>query len=98
MEYVRGILEREQFVGAAGAGLEMPTGYARALFNFLNEMRAANYIVLPASVVATGAKPSDAQLNAFLQAHHDAFSTPEYREVGFAWIAPPVPRGQDEGD
>ena len=65
-----------------------PTGYARALFNFLNEMRTADSSCLPASVVGAPPKPSDAQLNAYLQAHHDAFSTPEYREVDFAWIAP----------
>jgi peptidyl-prolyl cis-trans isomerase D len=88
IEYVRGAMEREQFLGAAAGGLSLPPGYARAFFNYLNEVRAAEYITLPASAAGPVPTPTDAQLNGYLQAHKAEFSTPEYREVTFAWISP----------
>jgi peptidyl-prolyl cis-trans isomerase D len=88
IDYVRGALERDQFLGAAGAGLELPPGYARAFFNYLNEIRAAEYITLPPNAAGPPPTPSDAALEAYMKAHPDRFSTPEYREVTFAWISP----------
>jgi peptidyl-prolyl cis-trans isomerase D len=88
VDYVRGALQRDQLVGAASAGLEMPSGYARALFNFLNEARAADYIVLPANAAGPAPTPTDAELTTYLNKHPERFSSPEYREVTFAWISP----------
>jgi peptidyl-prolyl cis-trans isomerase D len=88
IEYVRGALQRDQLVGAASSGLEMPSGYARALFNYLNEARAADYIIVPANAAGPASTPTDAELTAYLKAHPERFSTPEYREVTFAWISP----------
>jgi peptidyl-prolyl cis-trans isomerase D len=88
IDYVRGALERDQFLGAAGAGLELPAGYARAFFNYLNEIRAAEYITLPPSAAGPAPTPDDAALQAFMTAHRERFSTPEYREVTFAWVSP----------
>ncbi|MBV9571162.1 MAG: SurA N-terminal domain-containing protein [Alphaproteobacteria bacterium] len=88
IEYMRGVLEREQFLGAAGSGLQMPPGYARAFFNYLNEARAADYMVIPVTAAGIVPAPSDAELNAYLKAHVSRFSTPEYRQVTYAWIAP----------
>jgi peptidyl-prolyl cis-trans isomerase D len=81
-------MEREQFLGAAAAGLSLPPGYARAFFNYLNEARAVEYITLPAAAAGRVPAPTDALLNDYLQTHKTQFSTPEYREVTFAWIAP----------
>lgn len=88
VEYVRGALERDQLVGAASGGLQMPSGYARALFNYLNEARAANYIVVPITTTGPAPAPTDAELATYLKAHPERFSSPEYREVTFAWISP----------
>jgi peptidyl-prolyl cis-trans isomerase D len=88
IDYVRGALERDQFVGAAGAGMEMPPGYARELFNYLNEARAAEFIVLPSNAAGPVPSPTDAQLADYLKAHRDRFSTPEYRKVTYAWLTP----------
>ncbi|HEX3653194.1 MAG TPA: SurA N-terminal domain-containing protein [Rhizomicrobium sp.] len=88
VQYVRGALQRDQIVGAASSGLDMPAGYARALFNYLNEARAADYIVVPANAAGQAPTPTDAELNAYLKAHPERFSTPEYREVTFASISP----------
>ena len=88
IDYVRGALQRDQFVGAAGAGLEMPPGYARQLFNYLNEARAAEFIVLPTNAAGSAPSPTDAQLADYIKAHRERFSTPEYRKVTYAWLTP----------
>lgn len=88
IDYVRGALERQQFLDAAGAGLELPAGYARALFDYLNEVRAVDYILVPAAAAGAAPTPTDSQLEAYIKAHASRFSTPEYREVTFAWISP----------
>lgn len=88
IEYVRGAMEREQFLGAAAAGLALPPGYGRAFFNYLNEARAVEYIALPPSAAGPVPIPTDVQLNVYLQAHKTQFSAPEYREVTFAWVSP----------
>jgi peptidyl-prolyl cis-trans isomerase D len=88
IDYMRGTLERDQFVGAAATGLQMPAGYARMLFNYLNESRAVDYVTLPAAAAGTPPTPTAAQLQAYVAAHKNRFSTPEYREVTFAWVSP----------
>ncbi|MBV9063961.1 MAG: peptidyl-prolyl cis-trans isomerase, partial [Alphaproteobacteria bacterium] len=88
IDYIRSTLARDQFIGAASAGLELPLGYARVFFNYLNEARAADYIIVPAAAAGTLPAPSDAALQEYLKAHPNHFSTPEYREVTFAWISP----------
>ncbi|HEY1962467.1 MAG TPA: peptidyl-prolyl cis-trans isomerase [Rhizomicrobium sp.] len=88
IDYVRGALIRDQFVSAASAGLALPSGYARELFNYLNEARAAEFIVLPSRVAGPAYPPTDAQLTTYVQAHRDRFSTPEYRKVTYAWLTP----------
>ena len=98
VEYVRGALERDQLLGAAGAGLELPSGYAHAFFNYLNEARAAEYVVLPSGAAGAPPVPTDAQLEPYLAAHKDRFSTPEYREVTFAWIGATRPGERCQSD
>ncbi|HEY4115069.1 MAG TPA: peptidyl-prolyl cis-trans isomerase [Rhizomicrobium sp.] len=88
VDLVRGELMRSQFLTAVGDGLELPSGYARMLFNYLNEVRAADYITLPANAAGTVPTPTDAQLQSFVAAHAAKFSTPEYRSVTVAWLSP----------
>ena len=88
IDLVRSDMTRDQLISAAGAGFALPTAYSLALFSFLNEVRAADYVVLPASSVGPIAPPSDAALQAFIRDNAAHFSTPEYREVDYAEIAP----------
>ena len=88
IEYMRGVLEREQFLAAAGSGLQMPPGYARALFNYLNEARSADYFVLPAMAAGPVRAPTDAELNLYVRSHASRYSTPEYRQITYAWLSP----------
>lgn len=85
---VRSDAARAQLLDATSNGLELPTGYGRALFDYINEVRAVHYIEVPASAAGTIAKPSDAELVAYVKAHAGQFSTPEYRELTYAAITP----------
>jgi len=77
---------RDQMLRAIEGGFLMPPDYARAIFAFINEVRAAEYVVLTPAMVGTIVPPSDSALSAYVKAHPDRFSTPEYRSVSFASI------------
>lgn len=88
IEAVRADTSRSQLVQAVTDKFAMPEGYSSALFAYQEEYRAASYIILPSSQAGTVAAPTDDQLKAYVKAHQAAFSTPEYREVTVAGIAP----------
>jgi peptidyl-prolyl cis-trans isomerase D len=88
LEAVRSDITRTQLLSAGRAGFALPPGYVAALFSYLNEVRAADYVVLPATAIGTVPAPSDAQLTAYVKSHPETFSTPEYREVDYAEIGP----------
>ncbi len=88
IEVMRHDLVREQLLHAADSGFELPAGYARALFAYYTEVRAAEYVTVDAKALPPIAPPSDAVLAAYVKAHTDRFSTPEYRDVTYAQIGP----------
>ncbi len=88
IELIRADTTRNQLVAAVESGFEIPPGYARALFAYFMEMRAAEYIVVDARALGPIPPPPDSVLEAYVKAHTGRFSTPEYRDVTYAWIAP----------
>jgi peptidyl-prolyl cis-trans isomerase D len=88
IELVRQDMERSQLTAASSAALQLPTGYVMAIIAFLNETRAADYIVVPQSAAGAVPAPSDAQLTAYIAQNKSHFSTPEYREVTYGEISP----------
>ena len=88
IELMRRELTRRQLLQAAEGGFEVPVGYARALFAYYTEARAAEYVTVDAKALPPIAPPSDAVLAAYVKAHTDRFSTPEYRDVTYAEIGP----------
>jgi peptidyl-prolyl cis-trans isomerase D len=64
----------------------MPADYARAIFSFINEARAAEYVTLSPAQAGDIAPPTEAVLAAYVKAHPERFSTPEYRDVSIAAI------------
>ncbi len=88
IEAVRGDTARDQLISAAQDGFGIPPGYARALFSYINELRAADYVIIPASAAGDIPAPDDAALSAYIKAHAAKFSTPEYRELSYAEIGP----------
>lgn len=81
-------LSRDQLLDAVHNGVALAPGYARLLFNYLNERRAADYVIVPKTAAGTPPQPSDAELDAYVRAHAQAFSTPEYRDVTYAVAGP----------
>jgi peptidyl-prolyl cis-trans isomerase D len=79
---------RDQLTTAVEVGFVMPDAYTRALFQFVTERRAADYVILSPDAVGPIAPPSDKLLADYVKAHAAQFSTPEYREIEFAEIAP----------
>jgi peptidyl-prolyl cis-trans isomerase D len=77
---------RDQMLRSIEGGFLMPPDYARAIFAYINELRAAEYIVLTPAMLGSIKPPSDTVLAAFIRAHPDRFSTPEYRSVSYASI------------
>lgn len=86
IELIRSDLKRSQLIRAVDAGFTLPPGYAKLLLSYLLETRAADYIVVDDKALGTIPAPPDATLEAYIKAHADQFSTPEYRDVSFAWI------------
>ena len=85
---IRGDMVREQLLGPIQYGLEIPPGYAAALFAYSTERRAAEYVLLTPQSLGAIPPPGDATLAAYVKAHVDRFSTPEYRDVTVALIGP----------
>jgi len=77
---------RTQLIRAVEGGFALPADYARGIFAYIDELRAVQYITLTAAQAGTVAPPSDAVLSAYIAAHPDIFSTPEYRAVSYAGI------------
>jgi peptidyl-prolyl cis-trans isomerase D len=88
LELVRDDITRTQLLSAARTGFALPAGYVGTLFSYLNEVRAADYVILPVNAGGEVTPPTDAQLLAFVKSHPTRFSTPEYREVDYAEIGP----------
>jgi peptidyl-prolyl cis-trans isomerase D len=85
---VRTDLSRTQLASAADAFFAVPAEYSLALFLYVNERRAADYIVVPPDAAGAIAPPDDKTLADFVKANAAHFSTPEYRNVEYAWATP----------
>ncbi len=77
---------RAQLIRAVEGGFALPADYARGIFAYIDEMRAVQYIALTDAQAGTVAPPSDAVLAAYVKAHPEVFSTPEYRAVSYGGI------------
>jgi peptidyl-prolyl cis-trans isomerase D len=91
---VRQDMTREQMTQAVEANFLVPPTYAQALFLYINEKRAADYVILTPDQMGAVASPSDAVLAAYVKARADKYSTPEYRDADYAFITPADVMGQ----
>ncbi len=88
LEEIRQDMTREQLTAAVEGNFVVPPTYAQALFQYINEKRAAEYIVLSPEQAGEVPTPSDAYLAAYIKTHPDRYSTPEYRDADYAAITP----------
>jgi peptidyl-prolyl cis-trans isomerase D len=91
---VRQDMTRDQLTAAVEGNFMIPTTYAQAIFQYINEKRAVDYVILSPEQAGDVAPPSDAVLSAYVKAHAERFSTPEYRDATYAAIAPADVMGQ----
>ncbi len=88
MGEIRQDMTRDQLTQSVESNFVVPPSYAQALFLYINEKRAADYVIVSPDSVGPIAPPSEAVLAAYVKANTARFSTPEYRSVDFAAIAP----------
>src|SRR5581483_2058771 len=88
LDEVRHEMTRDQLTQAVEGNFVVPQTYAQALFQYIGEKRAADYIVLTPELAGNLPTPSDTTLNNYLKAHADRYSTPEYRDADYAMIQP----------
>jgi peptidyl-prolyl cis-trans isomerase D len=79
-------MTRNQLTQAVEGNFMIPPTYAQALFEFINERRAADYVIVSPDAAGAIAPPGDAVLAAYVKANPDRFSTPEYRDADYASI------------
>ena len=85
---VRADLARNQLIGAAQSFFGLPGEYGIPLYLHVAEKRAADYVVVAPAAAGEIPAPDDKTLAAFIKENAARFSTPEYRDVQYAWIAP----------
>ena len=85
---MRSDMSRDQMTAALETGFALPRGYAQAIFSYLTERRAAEYVIVAPEAVGPIAPPNDAALADYIKTHPERFSTPEYREIEYAQIGP----------
>jgi peptidyl-prolyl cis-trans isomerase D len=85
---IRRDMSRDQMTQAVEGNFVVPPTYAQAIFQYINERRAADYLVLTPAQAGDVPAPSEAVLAAYVKTHSGRYSTPEYRDADFAAIAP----------
>jgi len=85
---VRKDMTRDQLSQAMEANFLVPTTYVQAIYQYSAERRAAEYVILSPDQAGDVPPPSEAVLAAYVKAHATRYSTPEYRDVDYAAIAP----------
>ena len=81
-------IARNQLIIAIHDGFALPPGYTSLIFDYVEQHRAANYVVVPKEAAGTPPTPTDAELDAYIRSHPSEFSTPEYRDVTYAVASP----------
>ena len=81
-------IAREQLLDAITDGMNAPAGLARLLYDFVNEQRVAEYLVVTPEEAGTVPEPSQADLETYHKAHSAQFSSPEYRSFDYVQISP----------
>lgn len=81
-------LARNQLLITVHDGFALPPGYTTLLYDYVQQQRAASYVVIPKEAAGTPPAPTDAELETFVRVHPGQFSTPEYRDVTYAIAGP----------
>jgi peptidyl-prolyl cis-trans isomerase D len=81
-------MARAQFAGSIGAGVQSPSALTDLLFRYREEKRVADYVLVETAAMPAPPAPDEAEARAYLDAHKERFSTPEYRAVDLVRVDP----------
>jgi peptidyl-prolyl cis-trans isomerase D len=85
---VRQDMTRDQLAQSLEGNFLVPPTYAQAIYQYIGEKRAADYVILSPEQAGDVPAPSEAALTAYIKAHAPRYSTPEYRDADYAAIVP----------
>jgi len=88
LDLVRADLGQRQVMEAARAGIVSPDVLTRAVFQFQEEKRVADAVVLPFSAAPAPPPATDQQLTRWYENNKDRYSTPEYRRIKAVILSP----------
>ncbi len=77
----RGVMIRQQIAQSITGKIAPPKSMLKALFQYQNETRTAEYFILPASAAGKIAPPSEAEIKAYHKANAAMFTAPQYRSL-----------------
>lgn len=88
-EQIRAEATRTILQAAVLSGISAPEAYTGALYDFIASRRSFDMIELTANDLPEPVgDPSDADLQAYYEANPAAFTTPETKQITYAWLSP----------
>ena len=88
LELTRADVARSQLITGGISEVPIDPGFVRLLYDYLNESRRIEYIVLTDADAGAVPEPTDADLAAYHKAHAAEFSTKELRALDYVSIGP----------
>jgi peptidyl-prolyl cis-trans isomerase D len=88
VERVRHDVARDDILLSITAGASAPQSIINRLYQYRNEKRVAEIVVLPLAAASDVGQPSEAELSKFYDTHQDMFRAPEYRSFTLARLTP----------
>jgi len=86
---LRSEVARTLLQGSVAAGVDLPEVYGDTLMNYIGERRNITWAMLDRDNLITGlADPDDADLMTYHNSHLPDFTTPEVKDITFAWLTP----------
>ena len=88
-EDLRSEAARTLLQNAVVSGVEVPSVYTDTLMQYIGERRAITWAMLDQGDLITGlVVPDDTDLQTYYQANEPDFTTPETKQITYAWLTP----------
>jgi peptidyl-prolyl cis-trans isomerase D len=87
-QFIRDFLTQDYIREAAGAAMVVPDILSQPWINYLGESRTFSLAQVTASTAAVTAEPTDADLQAWYEAHKGTFQQPERRRISVLTYTP----------
>lgn len=81
-------IARDQLIGATISGLATSKPMTQALFNYRNERRTADIVVIRSADITNIKQPNDGELDAYYKENASDYEAPEYRRITYVALAP----------